>query len=515
MTISDNKRIAKNTLLLYFRMILTIVVGLYTSRVVLNTLGVSDYGVYNVVGGIVAMLSFLNSALTAASQRFIAFELGRGDIIKLRKIFCTSVTIHVTLAVIILVIAETIGLWFVNTHLNIEAERMVAANWVYQCSIFTFMLTVLSVPYNSCIVAHEHMNAFAYISILEVTLKLLIVYLLLVISFDKLITYGILVFSVALVVRLAYGIYCKRHFEECTYCFGFDKGLFNEMFSFAGWSVVGNLGFSFKDQLANIILNLFFGTVVNAARGVALQVNGIISGFSTNFMMALSPQITKEYAAGNTEKSISLVYAGCRYSFFLLLLMVAPVLVNVDYLLRLWLVVVPEYTSEFLCLALITALFYSMAPPLVTALQATGNVKVFQLTICIVMLCELPLAYAVLCLGGLPYMSMYPTVLVTLVGIFVRFVVLRRMVAGYSLRYFCFSIVGRNIVVCAISLILAYYVRSLFIAGFWSFVFTSVLSCLIVAVTVSYLGMSRNERQKVISKVSRYIRKLIYRKQQE
>lgn len=194
MTTSDNKRIAKNTLLLYFRMMLTIVVGLYTSRVVLNTLGVSDYGVYNVVGGIVAMLSFLNSALTAASQRFIAFELGRGDIIKLRKIFCTSVTIHVTLAVIILVIAETIGLWFVNTHLNIEAERMVAANWVYQCSIFTFMLTVLSVPYNSCIVAHEHMNAFAYISILEVTLKLLIVYLLLVISFDKLITYGILVF---------------------------------------------------------------------------------------------------------------------------------------------------------------------------------------------------------------------------------------------------------------------------------------------------------------------------------
>ena len=299
MAVSSNKRIAKNTLLLYFRMLLTIVVGLYTSRVVLNTLGVNDYGVYNVVGGIVAMLSFLNSALTAASQRFIAFELGRGDLSKLKKIFCTSVTIHATLAAIIFVIAETVGLWFVNTHLNIDADRMVAANWVYQFSIFTFMLTVLSVPYNSCIVAHEHMNTFAYISILEVTLKLLIVYLLLVINYDKLITYGILVFAVALVVRLTYGIYSKRHFEECTYHFSFDKQLFKEMFSFAGWSVVGNLGFSFKDQAANIILNLFFGTVVNAARGIALQVNGIISGFSTNFMMALNPQITKQYAAGN------------------------------------------------------------------------------------------------------------------------------------------------------------------------------------------------------------------------
>lgn len=291
---SNNKRIAKNTILLYLRMLLTIVVSLYTSRMILKILGVSDYGVYNVVGGIVAMLSFLNSALTAASQRFIAFELGRGDKEKLKTIFCTSVTIHAILALIIFIIAETVGLWFVNTHLNIEPARMIAANWVYQCSILTFMLTIISVPYNSCIVAHEHMNAFAYVSILEVILKLLIVYLLLVINSDKLITYGILVLCVAFIIRLIYGLYCKRHFEECKYRFIFDKTLFKEMFSFAGWSVVGNLGFSFKDQVANVILNIFFGTIVNAARGVALQVNGIISGFSVNFLMALTPQITKQ-----------------------------------------------------------------------------------------------------------------------------------------------------------------------------------------------------------------------------
>lgn len=380
---SNNKRIAKNTILLYLRMLLTIVVGLYTSRVVLNTLGVSDYGVYNVVGGIVAMLSFLNSALTAASQRFISFELGRGDKDKLKTIFCTSVTIHAILAIIIFIIAETVGLWFVNTHLNIEPTRMTAANWVYQCSILTFMLTIVSVPYNSCIVAHEHMNAFAYVSILEVILKLLIVFLLLVINYDKLITYGILVLCVAFIIRLIYGLYCKRHFEECTYHFIFNKTLFKEMFSFAGWSVVGNLGFSFKDQVANVILNIFFGTVINAARGVALQVNGIISGFSSNFIMALNPQITKQYATGNIQNSMNLVYAGCRYSFYLLALVSIPVIINMDYILKLWLYNVPEYTSEFLKLALVAALINSIAQPLVTALQATGKIKIFQISICI------------------------------------------------------------------------------------------------------------------------------------
>lgn len=504
-TSANSKRIAKNTLLLYFRMLLTIVVGLYSSRVVLNTLGVSDYGVYNVVGGIVAMLSFLNSALTAASQRFIAFELGCGNTSKLKKIFCTSVTIHTTLAVIIFVIAETIGLWFVNTHLNIDEGRMVAANWVYQFSIFTFILTVLSVPYNSCIVAHEHMNAFAYISILEVTLKLFIVYLLLVINYDKLITYGILVFAVALVVRLTYGIYCKRHFEECTYHFNFDRKLFKEMFSFAGWSVIGNLGFSFKDQAANVILNLFFGTIVNAARGVALQVNGIIAGFSTNFMMALNPQITKQYASGDVESSMKLVYSGSRYSFYLLAFIAIPVMINLDYLLKLWLGTVPEYTSDFLFLALVAALINSIAQPLVTALQATGKIKVFQILICIVMLCELPLAYLILYLGGKPYMAMYPTVLVAFVGLFARFFILKQQVPVYKLRYFAFSIVGKNILLGTFCFIVACYVHRAFPINFATFVLTSFIACLIVVSVVYAFGITRNEKAVVNAKLKSFL----------
>lgn len=503
---SNNKRIAKNTILLYLRMLLTIAVGLYTSRVVLNTLGVSDYGVYNVVGGIVAMLSFLNSALTAASQRFISFELGRGDKEKLKTIFCTSVTIHVVLAIIIFIIAETIGLWFVNTHLNIEPVRMTAANWVYQCSIFTFMLTIVSVPYNSCIVAHEHMNAFAYVSILEVILKLLIVYLLLVINYDKLITYGILVLCVAFVIRLIYGIYCKRRFEECTYHFTFNKALFKDMFSFAGWSVVGNLGFSFKDQVANVILNIFFGTVVNAARGIALQVNGIIAGFSTNFMMALSPQITKQYANNNVHDSIKLVYLGCRFSFFLLLLIVTPVIVNINVILKIWLGVVPKYTSEFLYIALIAALINSMSMPLVTALQATGKIKLFQIVICIIMLCELPLSYLILYFGGKPYMAMYPTILVTLIGVFVRFIILKHIILGYNFIYFTLLVL-KNLLLASISIILSTLVHNIFLNENLLSLFLSIIISFFIAFIIIYsFGINNNEKRILKSKIVKIIR---------
>lgn len=254
----DKRRIVKNTSLLYVRMLLTMVIGLYTSRVILTVLGISNYGIYNVVGGIVSTLSFLNSAMAAASQRFISYELGIGNLDRLKRIFSTSVNIHLLIAFVIFIGAETVGVWFVNTHLNIEEDRMVAANWVYQFSIFTLMLSIWSVPYNSCIVAHEHMKAFAYISFFESVLKLVIVYCLSIGTSDRLILYGILVFVVTLLVRLCYGIYCKRHFEECSFHFVWDKKLFKDMFSFAGWSILGNLGFSFKDSVSNIILNIFF-----------------------------------------------------------------------------------------------------------------------------------------------------------------------------------------------------------------------------------------------------------------
>lgn len=494
-SLSNNKRVAKNTLLLYFRMLVLIVVGLYSSRVVLNTLGVSDYGVYNVVGGIVSMLAFLNSAMTAASQRFISFELGIGNLERLKKVFSTSVSIHLILAVIIFVIAETFGLWFLNTYLNIEAGRMTAANWVYQCSVLTLMLTIASVPYNSCIVAHEHMRAFAYVGILEAILKLLIVYLLLVIRSDKLITYSLLVLCVALVIRLIYGIYCKRYFEECHYRFSFDCRLFAEMFSFAGWSIVGNMGFSLKNQGSNVILNLFFGTIINAARGIAMHVNGIIANFSNNFMMALAPQITKQYAAGNVEESIKLVYVGSRYSFFLLTLIATPVLINVDYLLTLWLGTVPKYTSSFLQLTLVAAMINSMATPLVAAIQATGKIRLFQIAICIVMSSELPLAYFLLFIGGAPYTAMYPTVLVVFIGLFVRFLILKHLIPLYGLRYFSFCVVGKNLLIGIACVAISMYFKNCFDTSFVSFLLTSFISCAIVVLLVYVFGITGRERE--------------------
>ena len=493
-TSENNKRIAKNTLLLYFRMFIMMAIGLYTSRIVLNTLGISDYGIYNVVGGIITMLSFLNAAMVASSQRFISYELGRNDVQRLKNVFSTSVSIHLLIALIALLLGETIGLWFINNQLNIEASRMTAANWVYQCSILTFMVNVISVPYNSCIVAHEKMSAFAYIGIVEAILKLLIVFLLWISPFDKLIIYAILLLLVSILTRSCYTIYCKRHFEECTYNFHLNKELFKKMFSFAGWSVLGNLGFSFKDQISNIILNIFYGTTLNAARGIGIQVSTIVNTFSSNFSMALNPQITKQYAAGNEDESRKLVYAGSRYTFYLLTLISIPIIINVDYILDLWLGTVPEYTSYFLILSLTTSLLYSISGTVTTALQATGKIKVFQIGICILMLSELPIAYLLLHYGFPPYSVMYPTIISYTIAIFFRFYLIRRMIPAYKFRYYITNVLTRCCVIFAISWILSYYATKNIEQNFTGLIISTVITLIIILFTIYIAGINTSER---------------------
>jgi O-antigen/teichoic acid export membrane protein len=481
-------------------MLLIMGVSLYTSRIVLDTLGIEDYGIYNIVGGVVTMFAFLNGAMVAASQRFISFELGKGDLVRLKKVFCTSVSIHICIALIILIIAETVGLWFLNTKLNINPDRMVAANWAYQFSIFTFLIGVISVPYNSCIVAHEHMKAFAYISIIEVILKLITVYLLFVWDSDKLKLYSALTLMVAVLVRILYGIYCRRHFAECKYQYSFDKDLFKQMFSFAGWSLIGNLGFSFKDQGSNILLNIFFGTAVNAARGIAMQVNGAISGFSSNFQMAINPQITKSYAAGNYEYTQSLISKGCRYSFYLLAIISIPVFVNIDYILGLWLTVVPEYTPVFLRLVLITALVNSMANPFVTVMQATGKIRNFQIIICIIMLLDLPISYIVLKMGYLPYAVMYVSLFTTTIGLFARLFLMKQLIS-YSARYFIFNIFLKNIILMGIAILILYYIQSLFVINFLLFAIMFTFNVFFVGGVFYLGGMDIKERRMVRRKI--------------
>ena len=500
MASDKNKRLAKNTLLLYVRQLVIIVISLYTSRVVLQTLGVDDYGIFNVVGGIISMIGFLNSAMTAASQRFISYELGTGNQENLNHVFSTSVAIHVSLAVLIFIISESIGFWFLNSKMNIDADRMVAANWAFQCAIITTLVSIINVPYNSTLVAHERMDIFAYLSIANTMFKLLIVYLLLISPWDKLITYSVLGLIVQVAFQMIYMLYCKRNFLECNGMTKPQKDLFLEMFSFASWSVVGNLGFSFKDQASNIMLNLFYGTAINGARGIAIQVNGILYSFSTSFLMALNPQITKEYSSGNIRATINMVYNGCRLSPFLMGIMCIPLMTNMDYVLGLWLGQVPQYTVEFLRLTLVSAIIGCMAFPIVTALQATGRIKFFQIAISITMLCELPLAYWCLKIGCPPYSALYPMILVTFVGLYVRFAILKKMISAYSYSYFTFHIVFRD----ALVFLLSYAASTMvYISGdcFLSFIANVCISFFLTILFVIVIGLKKNERIMIYQKI--------------
>lgn len=398
-TSDNNKRIAKNTLLLYFRMLLMMAVSLFTSRVVLNTLGVEDFGIYSVVGGIVGMFVFINNSMSSATQRYITFALGKGDKNRLQTVFSTTLQIHTLIAGLILLLGETVGLWFLYNKMQIPAERMDAAFWVMQCSIVSMVVMIVSVPYNADIIAHEKMSAFAYISILEVVLKLAIVYLLLVFSYDKLILYAILILTIQILIRFCYSIYCNKHFEETRYKHVWDKKLFKEMTGFAGWSLFGNMAGVLFGQGLNMLLNVFFGPVVNAARAVAVQVQGAIQQFVGNFQTALNPQITKTYASGELNEMHRLMFRSARFSFYLLFFLSLPVLYETDFILTVWLKMVPENAVVFLRIMICTSLIYTIANPLIIANQATGRVMKYQAVCGTILLLILPISYLCLKMG--------------------------------------------------------------------------------------------------------------------
>ena len=346
-TSANNKRIAKNTILLYIRMFFIMAVTLYTSRVVLNTLGVVDFGIYNVVGGVVAMMGILNGAMAVSTQRYLTFELGRGDMVRLKQVFSVCFTIFFLLSVIVVILAETVGLWFLHNKMVIPAERMTAANWVYQYSILACILSLVVNPFNAIIIAHERMNVYAYVSILEVSLKLAVVYLLLVIPADRLSTYGLLILISQAIVALTYIVYCWRHFKETHYRFYWERPLFLELVSYSGWNLFGSVSGLVKGQGLNILLNMFFNPAVNAARGIAYQINSAITQFFTNFYTAVRPQITKYYAQGDMEDMLKLVFRSSKFSFYLIMLISMPIVIEAPYIVNLWLGQLPEYVVPF------------------------------------------------------------------------------------------------------------------------------------------------------------------------
>ena len=408
----NNKRIAKNTLLLYFRMLLLMLISLYTSRVILNALGVEDYGIYNVVGGVVTMFSMLSGSLSAAISRFITFELGTGDKEQLKKVFSSSITIQLVIALVIVIIAETVGAWFLNEKMVIPENRLTAANWCFQFSIITFAINLISVPYNASIIAHEKMSAFAYISILEALGKLTIAWLITINPIDRLVFFALMVAVLSVIIRIIYGSYCKHHFEECTYHFIYDHELLKRMFGFSGWNFIGASSAVLRNQGTDIILNLFFGPTVNAARGIAVKMDSVITHFVTNFMMALNPQITKSYANGDKEYMFKLMFKGARYSYYILLLLGLPVILNAHYILVLWLKLVPDHTVLFVQLILLLGLSECISHPLITAMLATGKIRNYQLVVGGLQLLNLPVACICLYFGAIPesvVIVAYPT----------------------------------------------------------------------------------------------------------
>lgn len=509
-TTENNKRIAKNTLLLYFRMLFLMSVSLYTSRVVLNALGVEDFGIYNVVGGVVAMFSVLSGSLSAAISRFITYELGKGDQATLNKIFSSAVTIQLVLSGIIILLAETIGIWFLNVKMNIPEVRMEAANWVFQFSILTFAINLISVPYNASIIAHEKMSAFAYISILEAVCKLTIAYLIKISPIDKLIFYAILMCIIALIIRFTYGCYCKRYFKECTYHFIWDKQLLKQMFGFAGWNFIGATSTVLRDHGGNVIINLFCGPSVNAARGIAFQVNNAIQGFVVNFMTALNPQITKSYASGDRKYMMTLIFQGARLSYYLLLLLSLPILVNTHYILKLWLNIVPEHAVFFIQLVLIFAMSESISQPLITAMLATGTIRKYQIIVGSLQMLNLPISYVLLRLGFIPEIVIIVAIIISQCCLAARLILLKNMI-GISIHQYLQKVYLNILIVslCAIPLplISAHYIDGSLI----NFIIVSILSMISTLTTIYFIGCNHKEREFLHQKIYAIKNKIVRR----
>lgn len=506
-SIQNNKKIAKNTLLLYIRMILLMGISLYTSRIVLNQLGVDDYGIYNVVGGIIVVLSFLNGAMAGATQRFMNVEMGRRDMQALRRVFSTSIHIHIMVSVVVLILAETIGLWFLNTQMNIPSGRMYAAQWVYQLSVASAIVGMVSIPFNAAIIAHEKMSAFAYISIFEGTMKLLIAFSLMIANVDKLILYATLIFIVGIINRIIYGIYCSRHFEECrNTSWDIDRPMMRQMLSFSGWTIFGNLGYILHTQGIAIVINLFFNVAVNAAQGIANQINGIVTQFVGNFLTALNPQVVKTYAAGELDNMHNLIIRGCKIAFCLLAFFVIPLVLEAPTILSVWLGVVPEYAVLFVRLVLIISLCNSFSGLLGTAKGATGDIKNYQITLTTIGAFHVPLAWLAFELGCGPEYSMYIYLAIVIILQIVRVWFVCNSLHLSKRRLFV-EVVMRCLGVFVMSLILPiilHYSLSVSLLSTILICFTS-MACVVIATL--FVALTQHERDLLISFVTNKIKR--------
>ena len=498
--IVGTKRIAKNTVMLYFRQILIMLVSLYTVRVVLSVLGVEDYGIYNVVAGVVTMFNFLSVAMASASQRYFSFDLGKDDLEHLKASFSVTFQIYLLLALIVVFFAETLGIWFLNYKLVIPSNRVTAANWIFQASVVSFLFTLITTPYMASIIAHENMNVYAYVSIAEATLKLVIVYFLKILPYDKLIVYGLLLASVAFINTSLYRFYCHRHYAECHFRFVKDGKLFKEIVSYSSWNLFGSLAGMARNQGITILLNLYFGPIVNAARAVAAQVNGAVQSFAQNFSTALRPQIIKTYAAGKKDEMLCMLMYGTKIVFFLMLIICVPLFFEAPYLINLWLKNVPDHTIQFVRLVLIDLLIDSISFPIMSVVQATGKIKLYQVTVGGLLIMNLPVSYIFLIFGFPPETVFFVAILLSLIAMFLRIVITQHLISFNLLKPFTKLFLLFVFLAVLVSIVPFILIRW-FNSSFFQFIMFVLLSVAWSGGVLLFIGLRKTERYALLNKL--------------
>lgn len=476
------------------------IISLYTSRKILEALGVSDFGIYNVVGGVITMLTFLNGSMSVATQRFLTVELGRKDKGNYSRIFNMAMLIHLGLAALVLIAAETVGLWFVNTYLNIPAGRMSAANWVYQASVLSTILSILQTPYHASIVSHEHMHIYAYVGLGESFGKLFLVFLLIVYPYDRLIFWGFIMFFFQFLMAIIYRVYCIRKFPECKLRLKWDSSIFNSMLKFTGWNMFGTVAWLLKDQGVNILMNMFGGPVANAARGVSGQISGAVQGLTGGFQSAVNPQITKRYVANDSEATCRLLCESSKISYFLLFIIVLPVMMEADFILKLWLVEVPPMAPVFTRIILIESLFSTLGNPMITSLMATGNIKWYQIVVGSSLLLIIPIAYLFMKCGFPIATALVVSALFILFGDILRVIFCKKQL-GLSLRLFGSKVMQPIIIVTVLSFVLPLFIHYKMSEGWCRLIVSTVVSCVVVVVLIYTIGLTATERNFIVSGV--------------
>ena len=485
-------------------MLFMMAIGLFTSRVILNALGISDMGLMSVAGSVITMFTFLNATLTSGTQRFISYAIGENNAQRLRAVFKSAMTLHLLLAIIILFLGETLGLWYVYNKLNVEPGRFQAAMWCYQLSIISTVVGMVQLPFNSALIAHEKMNIYAYMTIFDAVFKLLAAYLIQIVCFDRLIFYSILIFAAELLSTFLYNLYCRKHFKECSFSFGYDKGIFRNMLSFSGWNTLGCLAAMGQGTGVNLIINSFCGTVVNGARGIAFQANGWVTRFVENFMVALNPQIIKSYASGDIQRMSSLVINGARFGCYLFLLLGIPLYVEIEFVLKLWLGQCPEHTVAFMRIVMIETLFKTMGTPTVTAMHATGQMKLLNITVGSILLLIVPVSYVCFRLGLSPEQVLLINIIPWIVVPFIRVFLVKKYSQGkFPVGQYLYQVVLKTTAMALLMFVpiwlFSYYMQSYTDWIRFCAIFTS--SLVFSAMVIYYIGLEQKYRILLVEKL--------------